>query len=272
MTSLVWDQVGERFYQTGIDKGVLGLQDGTVVAWNGLTSMDDGTNSEVKSYYLDGVKFLEHVTPGDFVGKLSAFTYPDEFERCLGVQELVGGLFVHEQPPELFNLAYRTKIGTDLDEDYGYVIRLLYNLSAIPDSFKYDSIKNPIEPGEFSWSLSGIPQTVYERRASTQISINSNTADPTSLQLLEDTLYGTDTTEPHFPSILEVRHIFNELVGLVIVDNGDGTWTAIDSGNDFIAPPGDDPTIFEIDHADATYLDPDTYNITDTPNPLPEIE
>ena len=32
MTTLAWDDVGERVYQTGIDRGILFLNDGTAVA------------------------------------------------------------------------------------------------------------------------------------------------------------------------------------------------------------------------------------------------
>ena len=52
----------------------------TVVPWNGLTQVHEGSSSEVKSFYLDGVKYLESLIPGDFSGKLKAFTYPEEFD------------------------------------------------------------------------------------------------------------------------------------------------------------------------------------------------
>ena len=61
MAALTWDQVGERIYQTGIDHGVLYLHDGTVVVWNGLTDVEESSDSEVKSFYLDGVKYLENL-------------------------------------------------------------------------------------------------------------------------------------------------------------------------------------------------------------------
>ncbi len=73
MAVLVWDNIGERTFQTGIDRGVLYLQDGTSVPWNGIIELEESYVSELKSYYLDGAKFLESLTPGDFVGKLRAF-------------------------------------------------------------------------------------------------------------------------------------------------------------------------------------------------------
>ena len=63
MATLEWDEVGERKYQTGIDHGVLYLNDGTVVPWNGLRGMEESYNQEGQSYYIDGVKYLQRMTP-----------------------------------------------------------------------------------------------------------------------------------------------------------------------------------------------------------------
>lgn len=267
MTVIQWDQPGDRIYQTGIDRGVLNLMDGTLVPWNGLTGLEDGTTSELKSYYLDGIKFLEHVTPGEFVGKLTAFTYPDEFDQVLGQSEIAPGLSIHEQPTKPFNLSYRSLIGNEFDQDLGYKLHFLYNLSAIPDSFKFETAQNSISPGEFSWSLTGVPVLTFNKRPAVQITIDSTKVDPAMLLEVEEALYGTDDTEPHFPSMLEIRHIFGELGGLVIIDNGDGTWTAEDPSNDFITML--DADSFQIDHANAVYTDLDAYQISDTDTPLP---
>ena len=60
MTALVWDQVGERLYETGVDRGVLYLPGGSAVPWNGLISINEMVSREVKPYYIDGIKFLDH--------------------------------------------------------------------------------------------------------------------------------------------------------------------------------------------------------------------
>lgn len=248
------------------------LKDGRVVPWNGLTSVEDGTNPETKSYYLDGVKILDHVTPGDFEGKLSAFTYPDEFEEVIGSPDVGSGLVVHEQPSKSFHLSYRTKVGNDLSSDYGYKVHLLYNLVATPDAQKFETIGEQVSAPEFSWSLSGTPPiyAIDGVRPAVHISVDSNGPRPDLLEQLEGILYGTDTTEPRWPSMLEVRVLFGEIGGLFIVDNGDGTWTAIDPSDDFISMLNSDT--FQIEHADASFTDSPfnkTYTITDTPLPLP---
>lgn len=269
MAVLEWDRSGDRVYQTGVDKGVLYLKDGRVTPWNGLTSVDDNNNSEMKSYYLDGVKILDHVTPGDFSAKLSAFTYPDEFDEVVGAPQIAPGLTFYEQRSKSFNLSYRTRVGTDLDENYGYKIHLLYNVMAVPDSHTFESIQENISAPEFSWSLSGVPPigTIDGIRPTAHVSVDSNEAQPDRLAQVEAILYGTNTTAARFPTILELRLIFGEVGGLYIIDNGNGMWTAIDPSDDFISMI--DSETFQIDHGDATYLDADTYTIEDTPLPLP---
>lgn len=272
MTVIEWDKVGERFYQTGVDRGVLYLKDGRVVPWNGLTSVEDGNESKLNTYYLDGRKFLETVTPGDFTGKLTAFTYPDEFEEVLGIAKLAPGLHFHEQQPKSFNLAYRTLVSSDSNPDHGYKIHLLYNLQAIADSHTYETTSNDQAIPTFAWALTGVPPGepvtgASGLRPTVHVTIDSTDTRPDILEALEEILYGTPSTSPRFPTILELRVIFGEIGGLFIIDNGDGTWTAIDSSDDYISMV--DSETFQIDHADATYLDPDTYTVSDTPIPLP---
>lgn len=269
MTVLEWDKVGERLFQSGVDRGVLYLKDGRVVPWNGIKSVEDNTDAELKSYYLDGIKILDHVVPGDYAGKLTAFTYPEEFDEILGAVTVNTGLTFYEQESKSFNLSYRTKIGSDLDENYGYKIHLLYNLVAVSEAQSFQSLSDQPTLSEFAWSLSGTPPvgSVDGLRPTVHISINSIETNPARLQDIENILYGTEETNPRFPSLLEMRILFGEIGGLYIIDNGNGTWTALDPSDDFIESIVDG--VFTIDHADATYLDADTYTITDTEFPLP---
>lgn len=266
MTTLVWDKVGDRVYQTGVDRGVLYLQSGEAVAWNGITSVEEDSTSELKSFYLDGVKYLDNLLPGDFSGKLKAFTYPEEFDQVNGIATVSPGLSYYNQPAKSFNLSYRTGIGNDLDGmDHGYKIHLLYNVVANPDNYTFDSLKEQLQPIEFSWILAGTPQAnplAKGYRPTVHISIDSNKTEPIVLQGIEDVLYGTDTTAPHFPSIAEILNLFQSLGALIIVDNGDGTWQAIDESDNYITMLNS--TTFQIDNADATYLDATTYTISTT--------
>lgn len=264
MATLVWDEPGERVYQTGVDRGVLYLHDGTVVAWNGLTGIEDSSNSELKSFYLDGVKYLENLSPGDFVGKLKAFTYPDEFDSVNGIVEAAPGLAYYDQQPMSFNLSYRTKIGNDLEGvEHAYKIHILYNILANPESHSFGTLQNSaVQPIEFGWTLTGTPLKIKKFRPTVHVSIDSRKMPPYILKILEDKLYGTVDNNPSLPSIQEVAELFGYLGALIVVDYGDGTWMALDESNTYITMIDD--TTFQIDDADVTYLDPDTYTISST--------
>ena len=264
MTALVWDDVGEKVYQAGIDRGVLYLHDGTAVAWNGLTAVEEASNSERKSFYLDGIKYLESLTASDFEAKLKAFTYPDEFDVVNGIADVAPGLSYHEQPPQSFSLSYRTGIGNDVEGlDYGYKIHILYNLLARPDGHSFGTLQDQgVQPVEFAWSLSGTPPKITGARPTVHISIDSRDTLPEILQIIEAKLYGTPTSSPSLPPITEIGEYFGYLGALLIVDHGDGTWTAIDESDTFINML--DTTTFEIVGADATFLDEDTYEISST--------
>lgn len=75
-------------------------------------------------------------------------------------------------------------------------------------------------------------------------------------------LYGTDVYDPRLPSIQEIAEYFGYLGALLIVEHGGGMWSAIDEAETYITMIN--ATTFQIDNADATYLDPDTYQISST--------
>jgi|SRR5580765_840974 hypothetical protein len=267
MAVLTWDEVGDRIYQTGVDHGVLYLQDGTVVPWNGLVSIEESPDLEQKSFYLDGIKFLESITPNDFQGKLTAFTYPEEFDTVNGIAHVSPGLSYYDQPPKSFNLSYRTKIGNDVEgEDYGYKIHILYNIMAAPDSYSYGSMSDSsVQPITFAWTLSGTPQKIDKSRPTVHVSIDSRITPPEIMAIIESKLYGTENNPPSLPIITEIGEYFGYRGALLIIDFQDGTWMAIDESDTFINFV-DDPnnTNFRIDGVDATYLDVDTYNVSST--------
>jgi hypothetical protein len=264
MTALVWDKSGERTYQTGVDRGVLYLQNGSGVAWNGITSVEETSTVELKSFYLDGVKYLDNILPGDFSGKLKAFTYPEEFDSVNGIVSAADGLFFYDQPSKSFNLSYRTRVGNDLDGiDHGYKIHLLYNLVADPDTVVFPTLTGTaLQPIEFSWTLSGTPPRTGKYRPTVHVAIDSNDTPLEVLQGIEDILYGSADSDPYFPSMNELLDLFASLGSLVIIDNGDGTWKAIDASDNYVTMVN--PTTFQIDNANVVYLDATTYQISTT--------
>jgi hypothetical protein len=260
---LEWDKAGERTYELGVDRGVLYLREGTVVVWNGLRGMEESYDRETQSFYIDGVKYLQKMSPGDFSGKLRAYTYPDQFDEVIGAETVGEGLTYHGQAPKLFNLSYRTKIGNDLDGmDHGYKIHILYNLMAVADPIGYSTLEEAITPIEFAWTVTGTPEPAVGHRPTVHVTIDSRKTNPAVLEQIENILYGTPTSNARLPSLQEVTDLMEMFGALVIVDNGDGTWTAIDLADQYITM--DSPIQFTIDNVDATYLDLDTYTVSTT--------
>jgi hypothetical protein len=217
MTVLEWDKAGDRTYQTGVDRGVLFPPGGAAaVPWNGLTSVTETVGRDVKSYYVDGVKYLDHHIPGSYAAKLSAFTYPDELEALLGTAEYSPGIFLHDQRAKLFNLSYRTLIGNDIDgTDHGYRLHIVYNVLAIPSDKTMDSISNSISADPFEFDLSGTPNVMFGVRPTSHISIDSRKVDSEILATVEGLLYGTPHVDDDHPGTDPALPSFITLIGLM---------------------------------------------------------
>lgn len=255
MATLEWDKVGDRVYQTGVDHGVLYLPDGSGVPWNGLLSVTESFNREVKTFYLEGIKFLESHVLGEYSAELRAFTYPDEFDEINGIV-LDDGILYHDQNPLRFGLSYRTLIGDDVEgTDRGYKIHILWNLMANPSSIINSSVNDKDVPLSFGWTISGTPVIATGHKPTCHVSIDSTKIDPLALAVLEAKLYGSESSDPSLPSLMELQ----ALDDVLFTDNGDGTWTAVGPDHLFTMISS---TEFEITEVDAVYLDADTYEIT----------
>lgn len=249
MTKLLWDQVGERRYEDGIDRGVLYLTNNTGVSWNGLTSIEEdmgGDTSEPR--YFDGIKYLDEPLTGDFIATLSAFTYPDEFLEFEGVIALGNGLFVDGQDSKMFGLSYRTKIGNDVyGYEHGYKIHLLYNLTVTPDTHNYETLSNSPKPQLFSWKITGVPKVASGNRATSHVIFDSRFLNTAMFASIEAVLYGDAANIPRLPTINELINIVSlwspksvipqTLTGLAQLGAGVGDMTQINIDGLFSSLP-----------------------------------
>jgi hypothetical protein len=212
MTKLVWDQAGERRYETGIDRGVLFLSDGGVVPWNGLVSVAETRSREVKSHYIDGIKYLDRHVPGSYEAKLSAFTYPDELDALMGTTEFIPGVTLHDQRARYFHLSYRTLVGNDVDgTEHGYKVHLVYNVMASPGDVSFNSLSASPTPQLFEWNLTGTPNLMFGIRPTSHISLDSRHADPVTLTFIEETIYGTELLDPSLPPLVDLLGLLEAL-------------------------------------------------------------
>lgn len=217
MTKLLWDQTGERLYETGVDHGVLYLPDGSGeyvngYAWNGLTAVTESpSGAESNKQYADNQVYLNLQSAEEFNGTIEAFTYPDEFAECNGEIQPQVGVYVGQQTRKSFGFSYRTKIGNDtVGQDYGYKLHLVYGALAGPSEKQYNTINESPEATPLSWEISTTPVAVNigNLKPTATITINSTHVGATQLAALEDLLYGTEGTDPRLPLPAEVIAMF----------------------------------------------------------------
>lgn len=260
MTRLQWDNVGERFFEVGVDRCVLYIPEGEYgvgYPWSGVTAITESADEASTPYFLDGVKYMDVETFGEFKGMLKAFTYPDQFEQFVGIAEEAGLLF-DDQPHKVFHLSYRTKIGNDVDGvNHGYKIHILWNVTAVPDTVNHQTINDTTEPVEFSWSLLAQPQPLVGARPTAHVILDSTELAPGLLSYFEDMLYGTETDNAFVRSLQDLI----DMLTLTIVDNGDGTWTITTTSDDDVTLVDGE---FSINDIPATYLDADTFTMDTT--------
>jgi len=202
MPKLTWDQAGEKFYETGVRKGVLYPQVAgaypTGVAWNGLISVTESpSGAESTPLYADDTKYLNLLSAEEFGATIEAYTYPDEFAACDGSAELAEGVLINQQTRTSFGLAYQTVVGNDTDgEAHGYKLHIIYGAQAAPSEKGYQTINDSPEAITFSWELTTTPVPVTGHKPTASITIDSRKADPTKLAALEAILFGGAGVEP----------------------------------------------------------------------------
>lgn len=215
---IVWDQQGERLYETGVDHGVVypinnsGLYT-PGVAWNGLTAVNEQpSGAEANPLYADNIKYLNLVSAEDFKATLEAYTYPPEFEACDGTAAIVAGAIIGQQPRKIFGLCYRTRIGNDVDGDsHGYKLHLIYGCQATPSEKGYNTVNDNPDAITFSWEMNTTPVAVnipgQDFKPTASLVIDSTKVSSSKLADLEAVLYGTAGTPARLPLPAEVYTI-----------------------------------------------------------------
>ena len=220
MSKLIWDKTGERFYETGVQKGVLYTKTGDNaewkgVAWNGLTAVTESpSGAEATPLYADDIKYLNLMSAEEFGGTIEAYTYPDEFKPCLGEIDAVAGMTIGQQARKTFGFCYRTAVGNDeLGTNYGYKLHIVYNALASVSERAYSTINDSPEAITFSWEFSTTPETITvngESKFTALVTIDSKKVKEANLKELEDKLYGTDGEDATLPTPDEIFGILNK--------------------------------------------------------------
>lgn len=225
MARIIWDALGEHFYETGVSKGVLYLASTDSVSgkttypkgvpWNGLTSVSETPDGgDAEDFYADNMKYLTLRGVENLGGSINAYTYPDEFMLCDGSAEFgnLKGVRLHQQIRRMFGLSYVTNLGNDITEDYGLIYHLLYGCTVSPSDREYSTVNDSPEPIEFSWDFSTQPVDVNVGAGLADSIIGTNVWKPTSLitirskllteaqnKALQNAIWGTEEEEAYLP-------------------------------------------------------------------------
>lgn len=214
MAKLVFDELGKRFYETGVSNAVLYPQadDGSYpkgVAWNGITAANESpSGAESNDQYADNIVYLSLTGAEKFEGTIEAFSSPAEFDECDGMKELSKGLTVSQQTRKPFGFAYKSILGNDIKgNDYGYKLHIWYGCKAAPSERSHSTVNDSPEPQNPSWSISSTPVAVPGAKPSSVLTFNSTTTPAEKLKKIEDILYGTDDADARLPLPTEILEL-----------------------------------------------------------------
>ena len=210
MSKLIWDKVGERLYETGVDHGVLypiqtGGQYNKGVAWNGLSAVTESpSGAEPSPIYADNIKYLNLMSAEDFGGTIEAYTSRKQF-----------------------GLSYRTILGNDVDSnDYGYKLHLVYNCLASVSEKGYTTVNDSPEAIALSWEFSTTPAEIAKiidgkkLKPTAILTLDSTKIDAKKLAALEEILYGKDPTTPEGNDGVDPRLPFpDEVIELLAAED-----------------------------------------------------
>ena len=219
MAALVWDQTGERYYETGTKKGVVypyNTQSKSYdkgVAWNGLTAFTESpSGAEETALYADDIKYGSMRSVEDYGFTTEAYTYPDEFAKLDGTASPVAGVYLGQQNRGVFGFSCVTTIGNDVSNEAGYKLHLVYGATASPSEKSYATINDSPEAITLSWECTTNPVNVTGFDPVASLTIDSTKVDATKLQALEKILYGSGEPDatPRLPLPNEVITLLSD--------------------------------------------------------------
>lgn len=221
MSKIVWNELANRVFETGVSKGVLYPQVSGAypkgVAWDGLTGVTESpSGAEPTKLYASNGVHATLLSAEEYAATIEAYMYPPEFAPCNGEAEIAPGVTIGQQTRQAFGFSYVTQIGDATgNTDYGYKIHLVYGCVASPSEQAHATINDSPEAETMSWEISTTPVQVPGFKPTATFTISSLTTDATKMKAVEDVLYGSDSVEAKLP-------LPEELMTILGVTNAEG--------------------------------------------------
>lgn len=216
MSKLVWDQIGERLYETGVEMAAIypitGGVYGAGAAWNGLTAVTESpSGAEPTALYANDKKYVELMSAEEFGGTIEAYTYPKEFAACNGEGTLAVGIKIAQQVRTPFGLVYKTLIGNDTEgTKHGYKLHIVYNCRVSPSEKSNNTVNDSPEAATMSWEFTTTPVDVAGFDPTSHIVIDSTEINADKLKAIEEALYGTEAAEAKLLTPAELITLMGE--------------------------------------------------------------
>lgn len=213
---LVWDETGEREYETGVRMGVLYpiSTDGTYptgYAWNGLSDVKDSPDGgEAKKLYANDGVYIVMRTKENAKGTIEAYSYPDAWNECDGRKTFhdIKGVTIGQQTRKAFGFCWRSVLGNDTEfDEHGYILHIRYGCTASPSEKDYQTEDDDPDINPMSWEYETQTLKVDGYEDSSVIDIRSTDVNATNLAKLEDILYGSSTAAARLPLPDEIAEV-----------------------------------------------------------------
>lgn len=215
MPRVEWDGIGARIFEAGVDRGMLYVGSDPGVAWNGLSKVSESpVGGSAKEVYRDGDKIINLVALEEYSAQIEAYSAPKEFNPCVGILVLAPGLYACDQPRMKFGFSYRTMIGDDVRGLHGaYLIHLVYNVSAKLPEFQNETRSDRPNVKPRTWSITTEPLYGVWPKPTSHFMIDTREYDPADILTVENTLYGTSTTNPRMLTATELGLLVEVEIG-----------------------------------------------------------
>lgn len=242
MTRLLWGLDDNKVSELGVSRGVVYPAHYPIEIWAGLTAVNEAPEGDSTPYYANGEKRFDKETLENFAASVEAFVYPEVIDKEKAI---------------FLGFTYRTELTNGR-----YKLHLVYNPKFVVSDYQYTSIDEAIEPSVFVWNLVTKPVDIYGYAPTAHLILESNQDFSSTMRSIEDILYGTDVSEPYWPEpnvVLDIINNSGQADTLLIIDHGNGMWTAV--GPDNIVRFLDDTT-FEIESPTVDYINDVTYRVS----------
>jgi hypothetical protein len=239
MPRLEWDAQTEREITIGVDRGVVYPMKYSALPWNGLVSVKEAPQTtDLTESYFDGEVYNTSFSRTGVGVTVEAFTYPQEFDE--------------EDVVNLRGMSWRNQTAKS------YEIHILYNVKLIQEDVSRTTLSDSVDLTLFSWEGITKPAFAKNMLATSHVVIVVDKTTPDVVELLENLLYGSIVSPPILPTLDEIVSIFEQQLVFIIIDHGDGTWTAL-GPDDWIQMV--DATEFLIKTPSAYYITEKAYNV-----------